>query len=61
MDPGSAIVESLPRLPTIRAVAEEGQVFDFDGLALYEALDAQRQAQGLSWQGVANEIWRLSH
>ena len=35
-------------------------MFDFDGLALYEALDAQRQAQGLSWQGVANEIWSLS-
>jgi hypothetical protein len=38
----------------------EPPLFDFDGIALYQALDAERQARGLSWQGVANEIWGLS-
>jgi len=33
---------------------------DFDGYALFEALDAQRAARGLSWHGVAREIWELS-
>jgi hypothetical protein len=33
---------------------------DFDVLALYAALDAQRQARGLSWQRVALEINRTS-
>ena len=33
---------------------------DFDGLALYTAMDARRVADGLSWQGVADAIWSLS-
>lgn len=28
----------------------------FDARALYEALDAQRQARGMSWKEVADEI-----
>jgi hypothetical protein len=35
-------------------------IFDFDGLALFQALDAQRTARGLSWRQVADEIWALS-
>jgi hypothetical protein len=33
---------------------------DFDGLEFYAALDRKRQAQGLSWQGVADAVWDLS-
>lgn len=33
---------------------------DFDAGALYQALDAQRIALGLSWTGVAREIWNQS-
>lgn len=33
---------------------------DFDIAALFEAMDAQRQARGLSWSDVAREIWELS-
>ena len=33
---------------------------DFDAVALFEAMDAQRSARGLSWREVANEIWELS-
>lgn len=33
---------------------------DFDIDALFEALDAKRVACGLSWQGVADELWGLS-
>lgn len=36
------------------------EIRDFDGFALFAALDAQRQERGLSWQGVADEIWLLS-
>lgn len=32
----------------------------FDGRALYAAMDEKRQADGLSWQGVAEAIWWLS-
>jgi hypothetical protein len=35
-------------------------IFDFDGQALFQALDAQRTARGLSWRQVADEIWGLS-
>jgi hypothetical protein len=35
-------------------------ISDFDGFALFEALDARRQARGLSWQGVADQMWELS-
>ena len=30
---------------------------DFDALALFAALDAQRVERGLSWQGVARQLW----
>lgn len=33
---------------------------DFDGEALYAALDSQRQAEGLSWSGAAAAIWDMS-
>lgn len=36
------------------------QVYDFDGLALFRALDEKRTAHGLSWRQVAAEIWDLS-
>jgi hypothetical protein len=36
-------------------------IFDFDAIALFEALDAQRRQLGLSWQGVADSIWAMSH
>ena len=32
----------------------------FDADALYAALDARRLAEGLSWTGVANQLWQLS-
>lgn len=35
-------------------------IYDFDAVALYHALDAQRTAQQLTWSGVAREIWELS-
>jgi hypothetical protein len=33
---------------------------EFDVHALFAALDEQRLERGLSWQGVADELWRLS-
>ena len=33
---------------------------DFDGMALYEAMDAKRYERGLSWRQVAQEIWDQS-
>ena len=33
---------------------------DFDAVALFEAMDAQRIARGLSWREAANQIWDLS-
>src|SRR5215467_12140047 len=33
---------------------------DFDVVALFAALDAQRRDRMLSWQGVARELWDLS-
>jgi hypothetical protein len=33
---------------------------EFDGLALFNALDAQREQRGLSWSKVARQIWDLS-
>lgn len=33
---------------------------EFDAVALFAALDAQRVARGLSWQGVADQLWELS-
>jgi len=35
-------------------------LFNFDALALYEALDEQRRGRELSWVGVAQEMWDLS-
>jgi hypothetical protein len=36
------------------------EIYDFDAMALYGALDEQRTAQHLTWTGVAREIWGLS-
>ena len=36
------------------------EIYDFDAVALYRALDEKRAAQELTWSGVAREIWRLS-
>lgn len=36
------------------------EIFDFDGVALFEALNATRSARQLSWSDVADEIWRMS-
>lgn len=36
------------------------QLLDFDTDALFEALDAERVMRGLTWQGVADELWALS-
>jgi hypothetical protein len=33
---------------------------EFDTRELFEALDAQRMERGLSWRGVADELWNLS-
>jgi hypothetical protein len=33
---------------------------EFDGKALYSALDAKRQAEGLSWPGAAAAIWDMA-
>ena len=35
-------------------------ISDFDGFALFRALDEKRTAEGLSWSKVATEIWELS-
>ncbi len=35
-------------------------IYDFDAVALYGALDDERVARGLTWSGVAREIWMLS-
>ena len=35
-------------------------ILEFDGKALYAALDAKRQAQGLSWPGAAAAIWDMA-
>ena len=32
----------------------------FDAVALYDALEYQRLERGLTWQGVANQVWDLS-
>jgi hypothetical protein len=37
-----------------------GQLREFDGLALYAALDEKRQNEGLSWPSVAAAVWELS-
>jgi hypothetical protein len=33
---------------------------DFDVAALFNALDAQRRQRGLSWEGVARQLWEQS-
>jgi hypothetical protein len=38
----------------------ESSMRPFDTRALYLALDARRNELGLSWAGVANQIWELS-
>lgn len=37
-----------------------GEGNDFDAVALYEAMDAQRIDRGLSWRQVADQIWDQS-
>lgn len=39
---------------------EERSILDFDGHALFEAMNARRISEGLSWPQVADEIWKLS-
>jgi hypothetical protein len=41
-------------------MAVPGPPAHFDAAALYTALDAQRAERGLSWSGVAREIWEMS-
>jgi hypothetical protein len=36
-------------------------LYDFDAVALYRALDDERAGRQLTWSGVAREIWSLSH
>jgi hypothetical protein len=36
------------------------EIHPFDAGALYRALDAKRSQLGLSWRGVADQIWELS-
>jgi hypothetical protein len=38
----------------------DGTIRRFDGSALYAALDARRVELGLSWSGVARQLWELS-
>lgn len=33
---------------------------EFDARAMFQALDAERRARGLTWKGVASEIWEMS-
>ena len=42
-------------MPSARSVQ-----IDFDGVALFDALDSQRRNRALSWQGVAQELWDQS-
>lgn len=37
-----------------------GKLAEFDGFALFQALDVQRVSRGLSWAQVAHQIWDLS-
>jgi hypothetical protein len=39
---------------------EDRETAEFDALALFAALDAHREERGLSWSGVAREIWESS-
>jgi hypothetical protein len=36
------------------------EIYDFDAVALYRALDEKRAAHQLTWIGVARDIWQLS-
>jgi hypothetical protein len=42
------------------AVTSRSEIRPFDAGALYRALDMRRAELGLSWKGVAEQIWRLS-
>ena len=37
------------------------QLTDFDGFALYGALDAKRASMGMSWPQAAEDIWKQSY
>jgi hypothetical protein len=41
-------------------IPQAGRLASFDGAALFEALDGQRQARDLSWPQVARAMWDLS-
>jgi len=47
-------------MPTNAPQTETGPLREFDIDALFAALDGRRRAEGLSWAGVADEIWQLS-
>jgi hypothetical protein len=36
------------------------EIYDFDAVALYRALDERRAAHQLTWTGAARDMWRLS-
>jgi hypothetical protein len=48
-----------PRSEGSHTVRATGQP-EFDGLALFAALDSQREQRGLSWSKVARQIWEMS-
>lgn len=47
-------------LPAVDATATVSIVTDFDVRGLYAALDTERVARGLTWPGLADDIWALS-
>ena len=51
-----------PQVTQYHGVAsqERKEIVDFDGYALFEAMNAKRISKGLSWRQVADEIWNLS-
>jgi hypothetical protein len=57
------LVSRRPRASTFQGGGsrnEGGKISDFDGFALFEAMNAKRISEGLSWPQVADEIWKLS-
>jgi hypothetical protein len=41
-------------------MSQPDKTAEFDGMALFHALDAQREERGLSWSAVARQMWELS-
>jgi hypothetical protein len=48
------------RHATVGGVPRSPAPGDFDPQSLFDALDRQRQERGLSWTGVARELWSMS-